>query len=288
MPKRSITESPRSDSQFPTQDLMLVTAYERSGPVRFVSTEDSVFQVCPALSYFTKQNVSESAGALPVYQYQDNAGKTLFEAQYVPISHPETAVSQLAAFLSCDGSTQPSSVMHMASDRLTAETKHLLSRLLQPILDECHGAMPAAAPLLTTHWGQDHARFLRDLDTVFSKLGLITVERQRQSVTQGLASVQCCGMEVVRYGDDQWKDLQNGYITNGFREKEGRLYGKVIDGWGSAQPDESFRSAALVQFTPKLHTCLTRDRSFIQLLSNAKARTTAPACRKSTIPQQER
>ena len=271
-------QKPVIDVKGHNQELMLITSHEREVPLSFISTEDSLAAVCPALSEYANVDILHSLDDVPVYRHFRADGSPLFDAQYVSITNPETAASQLAAFLSRADSKHPSSFSQIAPDRLSPAARHLLSRLLNPILEECHGALQHADPLLyNTRWSDNHREFLNDLDSVFSRLDLITVARHRPSITQGTVSVICCGREVVRYGDDQWKDLGNGHITNGFREKEGRLYGRVLDGWGSAQPDSAFRSAALVQFTPRLHTCLTQDKSFSQLLSNARARSNTPA-----------
>ena len=49
------------------QELMLVTAYEKGGLTRFISTENSIFTACPALSGYSKVNIIDQTDAPSVY-----------------------------------------------------------------------------------------------------------------------------------------------------------------------------------------------------------------------------
>lgn len=69
----------------------------------------------------------------------------------------------------------------------------------------------------------------------------IEVKRERQSVTQGTATIYINGNKVLTFGDDMYLEKSDGTFTNGFRTAENvHHYGPVIGGWGSIKPDSDF------------------------------------------------
>lgn len=74
----------------------------------------------------------------------------------------------------------------------------------------------------------------------------IEVKRNRQSVTQGSATVYINGKEVLTFGDNICLKQKDGTFTNGFKTFENaKHYGEVISGWGSIKPDSDFIIGAL-------------------------------------------
>lgn len=70
---------------------------------------------------------------------------------------------------------------------------------------------------------------------------IIEVKRNRQSVTQGSATVFINGTAAMTFGDEMYLKNNNGTFTNGFKAATNvRHYGEVIGGWGSITPDSSF------------------------------------------------
>jgi hypothetical protein len=69
----------------------------------------------------------------------------------------------------------------------------------------------------------------------------IEVKRERQSVTQGTATIYINDNKVLSFGDDMYLENNDGTFTNGFNTVENaRHYGPVIGGWGSIKPDSDF------------------------------------------------
>ena len=69
----------------------------------------------------------------------------------------------------------------------------------------------------------------------------IEVKRERQSVTQGTATIYINDNKVLSFGDDMYLENSDGTFTNGHRTVESaRHYGPVIGGWGSIKPDSDF------------------------------------------------
>jgi len=69
----------------------------------------------------------------------------------------------------------------------------------------------------------------------------IEVKRERQSVTQGTATIYINDNKVLTFGDDMYLQNNDGTFTNGFNTVENaRHYGPVIGGWGSIKPDSDF------------------------------------------------
>lgn len=172
----------------------------------------------------------------------------------------EKAAHDISAFLSgvhnrTDGtwSNEPS--------YLTADSRKMLAELMRPILAADFGGNKWMYAINANDWAKEHPEYMNDLDHIFSSLGIIRADRVRSSVTQGEVSVKCNGIEVVRYGDDMWLEQKDGTIHNlmSGRTEPGPLYGPVIGGWGSSQPDEEFRKAAIVQYDSVVYDFLQRE-----------------------------
>lgn len=69
----------------------------------------------------------------------------------------------------------------------------------------------------------------------------IEVKRNRQSVTQGDATIYINGEKVLTFGDEMFLQQKDGSFTNGTKTVEhAQHYGEVIGGWGSIKPDSDF------------------------------------------------
>ena len=148
---------------------------------------------------------------------------------------------------------------------LSQGTRIHLSALLQPILKADFSSSD-----LTTFYDitrslsfrEQNKQYLEDLGEIFSKLGLLQVERERQSITQGLALVLCNGHPLVRYGDDIYLKQEDGTYTNGQRHpyidasQALTHHGPVIDGWGSITPDSTFLQSAILEYAPRMRMLL--------------------------------
>lgn len=73
----------------------------------------------------------------------------------------------------------------------------------------------------------------------------IEVKRNRQSVTQGSATVFVNGVSVITFGDEMYLKAADGTFTHGNRTVNAKHHGEVIGGWGSIKPDHDFIIAAL-------------------------------------------
>ena len=269
--------------------LMLLTCYTPNKAVLSVTTPD-------AFSASAVESLQQDSTALlqrldqpPVFRYRSSTDGSITDARFLSFEKPEGACASMAAFLSGQWLDPALAIKETTIQPAPSEAYPMLCRLLNPILSECSFKNVWNRPLLATEWREGHPAFMKDLDKIFSALDLLSVQRHRQSVTQGEASVLCCGKEVVRYGDDQWLKLHNGRISNGFREKDGVLYGEVINGWGSAISDAHFRRAALVQFADRVSRILVPTKALTQLIDQAK-RQTSPAMHMpgKAEPEQER
>lgn len=265
------------------QKLLLVTAYESGGEVNFLTTREAFFN---ANSGVKEQDLCQisSAHALPAeYHVEETAYHPAFDLYYLSLSAPESAAAHLSAFLSGNWNTGTLGNWRNAPERTHPAAKQLLSQLLTPVMDEACTQKDWYQPIRAVEWARKHPEYVKNLDTIFSNLDLMDVQRIRFSVTQGEAAVFCCGKKIVQYGDDQWLQHENGKISNGFQEQEGKLYGQIISGWGSAKSDESFRRAALVQFTDRICNALMPAKSLEQTIQNAK--NTKPTLDQSHLQQ---
>ena len=250
------------------QELMLVTIKENGQERNFLSTRHEFLGRDKELPPGTLCMQESIEGTPDLYRFRAE-GQTI-SARFVSVSVPEKAASCLQAFLSGAWNTSFSGSWHNAPEQTSPNAKALLSQLLRPILDACHAENRWDKPLIAVRWCKAHPEFVKNLDTIFTCLDMLKVERHRRSVTQGEAVVMCCGKELVRYGDDQWLLQKDGKISNGFREKEGRLYGEIIGGYGSDTPDEDFRRAALVQFTDRIARMLEPEKSLLHKIEQAQ------------------
>lgn len=142
---------------------------------------------------------------------------------------------------------------------LTPGTRKLLAKFLAPMrnaglsnVDQEHNIMEVLA------FREANKDFIIDVNDIFTTYGLLNVERQRQSVTQGSVKVTCNDRPIVTYGDEMWLEEKDGLFTNGVRESEGRHYGPVIGGWGSLTTNDQFTRAVLTQYPSKVQESLNR------------------------------
>ena len=188
--------------------------------------------------------------------------------QKVSLHEPEIAVSRIAEFLSSAPPTD--APIHIFND-----AKSLLPELMQPIIDANIGRDSHTYPMVAIKWGFEHLDYVKDLDAIFNKLGVLEVERHRPSVTQGAVSVLCNGKEIVRYGDDiklHSTKAHNHEVFSSCYTTEPQ-YGTVISGWGSVKPDEHFRRAALTQYGKDIVKALTPfTRSLDQIIAAAQSK----------------
>lgn len=152
---------------------------------------------------------------------------------------------------------------------ISPKAKAQLPALMEPILEADIGRDKHMFPMPAIHWAGEHAPYVEALDTVFSTLGLVNVERRRPSVTQGEAAVFCNGEKIVQFGDDIKLQSKN---RDGFLDAvctDQPLYGSVIGGWGSTKPDSLFRKAALTQYGKDIVRSFKKDRSLDALINKA-------------------
>ncbi len=270
------------------QELMLVTAFEKGQQVNFLTTEDEFLSSQTSLPDQIFLGDEHLGLATHVYHDHCSPSDIAAKARFVSLSKPEEATAYLSQFLSGAWNEQTIGSWSNAPKRMSPNARALLAQLLRPVLDACHADARWDQPLAAVRWCKAHPEFMKNLDAVFTNLGLLEVRRHRISVTQGSASVLCCGKELVRYGDEQWLQLKNGKISNGFREKEGKLYGEIIGGYGSDTPDESFRRSALVQFANKIEKLLLPELTLNQKIEQAKLKTAAPVPKQTEPLQQQR
>lgn len=136
----------------------------------------------------------------------------------------------------------------------SAETCKALGRLLQPIFDaglydvhRDHNVMDALA------YAKEQPVYLDALRDIFICFHLMSVERDRRSVTQGEAVVNCAGKQVVRYGDEMYLQTRSGDFSSGFKMiSDAQHHGPVIGGWGSIKPDEHFIRVSLTQYPAQI------------------------------------
>lgn len=166
----------------------------------------------------------------------------------------------------------------------SAETCKAMTKLLQPIFDAGmedvrlqHNVMDARA------YAEEHPVYIDALHDIFTGFHLMSVERDRRSVTQGEAVVSCAGDTVSRYGDEMYLQTGTGDFSSGFRTvTRAQHYGPVIGGWGSIKPDDTFIRAALTQFPKRVCQCLENPKNLEQsfpldaLIHAAKSKTGRP------------
>lgn len=148
----------------------------------------------------------------------------------------------------------------------SAETCKVLPRLLQPIFDagfydvhRDHNVMDALA------YAKEQPAYLDALRDIFICFHLMNVERDRRSVTQGEAVVNCAGKQVVRYGDEMYLQTRCGDFSSGFRTvTHAQHHGPVIGGWGSIKPDEHFIRVSLTQYPARIRQNLENPQSLEQ------------------------
>ena len=273
--------------QYLEQKLLLVTAYEQGEEVNFLTTREAFFDVFSGVKEQDLCQMSSAPGLPTGYHVEENADHPAFDLRSISLSAPESAAAHLSAFLSGSWNTGMPGTWRNAPERTHPAAKQLLSQLLTPVMDGACMPKDWYQPIRAVEWAKQHPEYVKNLDTIFSKLGLMDVQRIRFSVTQGEAAVLCCGKKIVQYGDDQWLQHDNGKISNGFQEREGRLYGEIISGWGSAKPDESFRRAALVQFTDQICSALMPAKTLDQTIQNAvKSKSNSEqALRQQAVPE---
>lgn len=252
------------------QNLMLVTEYDNGNEINFLTTQDEFFGSVESFSRDQCTRITHYPAAPSMYCFQKEPGGNVFEARFLSLSAPETAALHLSNFLTGHWNAPLIGVWRNAPERTSSEAKRLLSQLLSPVMEQTCIPKDWQQPIRAVQWARQHPDYVKNLDTIFTALDLLKVQRHRFSVTQGEASVWCCNHKIVQYGDNQWLQHKNGKISNGFHEKEGKLYGEIISGWGSATPDDGFRRAALVQFTDRICSALLPDKSLEHKIQAAK------------------
>ena len=188
----------------------------------------------------------------------------------VSLHYPVAAAACIADYI---GKAPPND----APVHISPDGKRQLSSLIQPIIDANIGRDVHMHPMIAIKWGFEHMDYVRDLDLIYNKLGLLDVQRYRSSVTQGEAGVICNGKEIARFGDDI-KLRSNGSheIFSSLTTNEPQ-YGEVIGGWGSINPDEKFRRAALTQYGKEICKALAAEKSLDELIASAEAKGATPA-----------
>ena len=257
-------------------DLLLVKEIDADQKeVNFVTTEAEYMNKQSIAALEDKEFIVPSKGVdVPsIYRFQKD-GYTI-EARFLD-PNVSNASAVLSSFLSGSYNAPFTGVWQNDPSRTSSGAKQLLAELLNPIRNADLGRDKMLHPLKAIEWGKQHPDLVSNLDMIYAELGLFEIVRHRRSVTQGEASVMCCGKQVVRYGDDQYLQLENGKISNGFREKDGPLYGEIISGWGSALSDSSLRRSAILQFADKIAGILELPVPLQQKIEAAQSKTVTP------------
>lgn len=272
-------------SKYLDQKLMLVTTFEGGREQNFLTTKDEFLGAGNDIPQNSRTQVFQSPDGPDVYRFALEPDGNMCEARMLSMTPPEKTAQHLASFVS--GKWNAGTWCNRP-EQVSAQAKALLTKLLDPITALTHPEKTQASFMPAAQAGTLLPAYLKNLDTVFSGLDLMKVKRQRISVTQGSAAVECCGKPIVCYGDDQWLMQKNGMLSNGFREKKGVLYGQTLAGWGSAKSDESFRRAALLQFSKQIGQAMQPERTLEQTILNAKGRVRASVHRYQNTPTKER
>lgn len=270
------------------QKLMLVTELENGNEVNFITTQDEFLGPGKSIPRDKCTRIAHYPAAPSLYCFQKEANGPMYEARYISMSAPETAAAHLSNFFTGHWNAPFTGVWRNAPERTSLNAKLLISQLLKPVMEEACLPKDWKQPIRAIEWARQHPEYVQNLDNIFTALDLLKVQRHRFSVTQGEASVWCGDKKIVQYGDDQWLQQKSGRISNGFREKEGKLYGEIIGGWGSSTPDANFRRAALVQFTDRISSALLPTKTLEQKIQVAKKVRPKPISVSRQDPAQER
>lgn len=188
--------------------------------------------------------------------------------------------------------------MHQALSELTGDDNlsvyiispqatEALSSLLSPIVDAGIGRDKHMFPLPAIHWAAQHKEYVDSLDAVFYSLGLLSVKRDRRSVTQGEAVVSCNGKQIVRYGDKICMHTDKVDPVFASCSTDQPLYEPIIGGWGSVYPDIQFRQAALTQYGSDIVRALQQDRTLDSKIRQAQEQLDIPANRSTGMERKE-
>lgn len=216
------------------------------------------------------------------YTYQKDSGSPLkrYSILRFSLEDPVEGANNLSKFFHGAWNSREGSGFEVAPERCSAAAVASLNHLLEPFesIDE-----------LTKKGFGDYldkrdSALTKNVENVLVKLGLMTVERHRMSVTQGGARVKVSGKEIIDYGDEIWLRNKNGSLTNGFKElPSAPMYGPVIGNWGSITPDDIFRRAAIMQrphSIVKVLSQLNHDK-LQDMIQSASERSDAQAAGKS-------
>jgi len=269
------------------QNLMLVTEYDGDNEINFITTPDEFFAPGKKLSRDQCIRIAHFPAAPSMYCFQMEPEGKVYEARFLSFAAPENTAVYLSNFLSGHWNAPLIGTWRNAPERTSSYAKQLLSQLLIPVMEQTCALKDWMQPIRAVEWGRQHPAYIKNLDTIFTALDLLKVQRHRFSVTQGEASVWCCGNKIVQYGDNQWLQQKNGKISNGFQEREGKLYGEVISNWGSATPDDGFRRAALVQFTDRISSALFPEKTLEHKIQAARKVKPTPitSARQPEVPE---
>lgn len=120
---------------------------------------------------------------------------------------------------------------------------------------------------------------------IFQSCGLLHVERQRRSVTQGEAAVMAgSNFAMIHYGDDIYLPTPTELKSLGSSPSEiSALYGPIVNGWVSRYSDAFFVQSALQQCPDLIRAAIRSDKlqpprtaaALDALISEARSRTNA-------------